>query len=205
MGATTLKVNNGFVKAKGWMFPFILLTSLFFFWNFVHNLDPVLVQRLRRALGLYNLQSSLIDSAVFIGYFIMALHAGYLVHPFGYKAGIIGGLLLFTTGCFLFFPASNTHHYMLFLGALFVITSGLTFLKTAANPYVTIPGPLESTRDLNFAQFFNGLAAMRAPLIAMQLILSGRELSWSETKLLSSEALQGILYAGKGYQINHLK
>jgi FHS family L-fucose permease-like MFS transporter len=181
-------------KSAKWLFPFILVTSLFFFWGFVHNLDPILIPHLRKAFQLNDLQSSLIDSAVFIAYFVMALPAGYIMRKYGYKAGIIGGLFLFATGCFLFLPAADTHQYIFFLGALFIIASGLTFLETAANPYVTVLGPPESaTQRLNFAQSFNGLAAMIAPVIGGSIILSGKEMTESEYKLLSPEALQQYL------------
>lgn len=182
------------VSSKNWLYPFILITSLFFFWGFVHNLDPILIPHLRKAFQLNDLQSSLIDSSVFIAYFIMALPAGFVMRKYGYKAGIVGGLILFSTGCFLFLPAADTHQYIFFLGALFIIASGLTFLETAANPYITIIGPPGSaTQRLNFAQSFNGLAVMIAPLIGGRIILSGKEMSESEYNALSPEALQQYL------------
>ena len=189
-----LEPASASVSAKKWLYPFILVTSLFFFWGFVHNLDPILIPHLRKAFQLNDLQSSLIDSAVFIAYFIMALPAGYVMRKYGYKAGIVGGLILFATGCFLFLPAADTHQYIFFLGALFIIASGLTFLETAANPYIIIIGPPESaTQRLNFAQSFNGLAVMIAPVIGGQFILSGKEMSEAEYNALSPEALQQYL------------
>ena len=167
--------------SRSWLFPFVLVTSLFFFWGFVHNLDPILIPHLRKAFRLSDLQSSFIDSAVFIAYFVMALPAGYVMRRYGYKAGIVCGLLLFALGCFFFLPAASTHQYVFFLGALFIIASGLTFLETAANPYITIIGPSEtSTQRLNFAQSFNGLATVLAPIIGGQMILSGKELTETE-------------------------
>jgi len=124
----------------------------------------------------------------------MALPAGYVMRKYGYKSGIVGGLLLFALGCFLFLPAADTHQYIYFLGALFIIASGLTFLETAANPYATIIGPPETaTRRLNFAQSFNGLAAMVAPIIGGQFILSGTEMSDKAYAKLSPEALNNYL------------
>ncbi len=191
---TPIETVAGSTTAKRWLFPFILITSLFFFWGFVHNLDPILIPHLRKAFRLNDLQSSLIDSAVFIAYFVMALPAGYIMRKYGYKAGIVGGLILFASGCFLFLPAADTHQYVFFLGALFIIASGLTFLETAANPYITVLGPPESaTQRLNFAQSFNGLAAMLAPVIGGQIILSGKEFSEAEYGALSPEALQQYL------------
>lgn len=187
--------NNGIgSQVSNWLYPFILVTSLFFFWGFVHNLDPILIPHLRKSFRLNDLQSSLIDSSVFIAYFVMALPAGYVMRKYGYKSGIVGGLLLFALGCFLFLPAADTHQYIYFLGALFIIASGLTFLETAANPYATIIGPPETaTRRLNFAQSFNGLAAMVAPIIGGQFILSGTEMSDEAYAQLSPEALNNYL------------
>jgi FHS family L-fucose permease-like MFS transporter len=194
IGATYNSNNGTGNQTNNWLFPFILVTSLFFFWGFVHNLDPILIPHLRKSFRLNDLQSSLIDSSVFIAYFAMALPAGYVMRKYGYKSGIVGGLLLFALGCFLFLPAADTHQYIYFLGALFIIASGLTFLETAANPYATIIGPPETaTRRLNFAQSFNGLAAMVAPIIGGQFILSGTEMSDEAYAKLSPEALNNYL------------
>ncbi|RYZ28146.1 MAG: L-fucose:H+ symporter permease [Chitinophagaceae bacterium] len=177
------------MKKSSYLFPFILVTSLFFLWGFVHNLDPILIPHLRKAFRLSTFQSSLIDSAVFVAYFIMALPAGIIMRKYGYKSGIIIGLLLFAFGSFLFVPAANTHQYIFFLGALFIIACGLTILETAANPYATILGPEDtSTQRLNLAQSFNGLAATVAPLIGGKLILSGKETSEAELARMSIDA-----------------
>jgi FHS family L-fucose permease-like MFS transporter len=157
---------------NNYLFPFIMITSLFFMWGFVHNLDPILIPHLKRSFSLTTLQASLVDSAVFIAYFVMALPAGVIMRKYGYKAGIIIGLALFAIGSFLFIPAANTQLYEFFLGALFIIACGLTILETAANPYASLLGPKEtSTFRLNFAQSFNGLAATLAPIIGGQIIL----------------------------------
>jgi MFS transporter, FHS family, L-fucose permease len=187
--------NQPQIENRNWLYPFILVTSLFFFWGFVHNLDPILIPHLRKSFQLNDFQSSLVDSAVFIAYFLMALPAGYVMRRYGYKSGIIGGLLLFSLGCFLFLPAADTHQYIFFLGALFIIASGMTFLETAANPYATILGdPATATQRLNFAQSFNGLAVMLAPVIGGALILSGKEMSEADYATLSPEALQQFLH-----------
>lgn len=181
-------------EKQNWLFPFILVTSLFFFWGFVHNLDPVLIPHLRKAFNLSDLQSSLIDSSVFIAYFVMALPAGYIMRKYGYKSGIMIGLVLFGIGCILFVPAANSLQYIYFLGALFIIACGLTFLETAANPYVTILGPAETaTKRLNFSQSFNGLAAFVAPTFIGPMILSGKNLSKSEMAAMAPAELQSYL------------
>ena len=150
-----------------------MVTSLFFMWGFVHNLDPILIPHLKRSFSLTNLQSSLVDSSVFIAYFLMAIPAGLAVKKYGYKKGIIFGLLLFAIGSFLFIPAADTGQYVFFLGALFIIACGLTILETVANPYVSLLGDQETaTSRLNFAQSFNGLAATLAPIIGARIILT---------------------------------
>jgi FHS family L-fucose permease-like MFS transporter len=171
------------------LLPFALVTSLFFLWGFVHNLDPILIPHLKKSFSLSTLQSSLVDSAVFIAYFVMALPAGFIMKKYGYKMGIITGLILFAIGSFLFIPAANTQQYIFFLGALFIIACGLTILETAANPYASLLGdPATATLRLNFAQSFNGLAATVAPIIGARIIL---------TKGFSDEELAGMTAVAK--------
>ena len=178
------KANPG--NGKSYLFPFILITSLFFLWGFVHNLDPILIPHLKKSFSLNILQSSLVDSSIFIAYFLMALPAGYIIKKYGYKKGIICGLLLFAIGSFLFIPAADTRQYAFFLCALFIIACGLTVLETAANPYAAMLGdPATSTQRLNFAQSFNGLAATVAPIIGARLILTK---GFSATELASMTA-----------------
>lgn len=155
------------------LLPFILITCLFFLWGFAHNLDPILIPHLKRSFTLTTTQSTLVDSAVFVAYFFMALPAGYIMKKWGYKMGIIAGLVLFALGAFLFVPAANEQSYNYFLIALFVIACGLTILETAANPYVAALGdPATSTQRLNLAQSFNGLAVALAPAIGARVILT---------------------------------
>lgn len=158
---------------KSYRFAFILITTLFFLWGFAHNLDPILIPHLKRSFTLSTTQSTLIDSAVYIAYFVMALPAGFVMKKYGFKTGIIMGLLCFAIGCFLFIPAANTQQYIFFLIALFIIACGLTMLETAANPYSSVLGDPESaTQRLNFSQSFNGLAATLAPIIGARVILT---------------------------------
>lgn len=181
-----LQNNTIVADSKQWLLPFILVTSLFFFWGFVHNLDPILIPHLRKAFNLTDLQSSLVDSAVFIAYFLMALPAGYIMRKYGYKSGIIIGLILFGVGSLLFVPAANSLQYHYFLGALFIIACGLTFLETAANPYVTILGPAASaTKRLNFSQSFNGLAAFIAPAYIGPMILSNNNYTKAQVEAMT--------------------
>ncbi len=171
-----------------------LVTSLFFLWALAHNLNPILIPHLRKALQLNDLRSALVDSAFFIAYFVMALPAGALMKRHGYKAGIVGGLLLFATGTFLFWPAATLRSYPFFLGALFVIASGLTFLETAANPYISVLGdPATAPRRLNFAQAFNGLGASLAALLGGRLILSGTALTMEQQAAMPAAELDAYL------------
>lgn len=175
-------------------FPLVLVTSLFFLWGFAHNLNPILIPHLKKACQLSDLESSLIDSAFFIAYFSMALPAGYFMNRYGYKGGILLGLILFALGAFLFYPAATYREFGFFLFALFVIASGLTFLETAANPYINELGDADTaTRRLNFAQSFNGLAATLAPFLGGRFILSGNTLSDKEQYLMSPVQLSAYL------------
>ena len=186
--ASYVDAGAGNVPKNKYLLPFILVTSLFFFWGFVHNLDPILIAHLRKTFQLSTVQSSLVDSAVFIAYFVMAIPAGLIMKKYGYKTGILIGLLFFATGAFLFVPAANTHEYVFFLGALFVIACGLTVLETAANPYAAVLGPeATSTQRLNLAQSFNGLAAFVAPLVGKYLILSEKEFTNDDINAMTAE------------------
>jgi FHS family L-fucose permease-like MFS transporter len=172
-----------------YLIPLILVTSLFFFWGLIHNLDSVLIPHLRKAFRLNTLQSSLVDSSVYIAYFLMAIPAGIIMQRLGFKAGIIIGLLLFAIGSFLFVPADNCREDVFFLGALFIIACGLAILETAANPYATVLGSEETaTQRLNFAQSFNGLAVVVAPLIGGRFILSGKEYTQADLAQMDEQA-----------------
>lgn len=192
MPTSTVKANTD--TKKSYLFPFILVTSLFFLWALIHNMSPILIPHLKKACQLSDMQSAFIDSAVFAAYFLMALPAGAVMKKFGYKAGIIFGLCLYALGAFLFIPAANTRDYSFFLGALFIIASGLTFLETAANPYVSVLGnPATATTRLNLAQSFNGVGAMIAPILGAKFILSGTELSKEQLSAMAPDALQQYL------------
>jgi len=187
-------------KTKSDLIPFILITCLFFLWGFAHNLDPILIPHLKKSFTLTTTQSTLVDSSVFVAYFFMALPAGYIMKRWGYKTGIIAGLLLFAIGSFLFVPAANNQSYNYFLFALFVIACGLTILETAANPYASSLGdPSTSTQRLNLAQSFNGLAAALAPAIGARIILTK---GYTEEQLGSmTAAAQKAALAAEAYTV----
>ncbi len=178
-----------------YLLPFILICTLFFMWAFLHNINGILIPKLKKVCHLSDTQSSLIDLAVYLAYFAMAIPAGLFSHRFGYKKGILLGLLLYAAGALIFLPAADDRSFILFLLALFVAASGAAFLETMANPYATILGsPETSEQRLNFAQSFNGLGAVVAPLIGTRLILSGIEHSQSELDAMSARGqLQSYL------------
>jgi FHS family L-fucose permease-like MFS transporter len=154
--------------------PVALIVSLFFLWGVANNLNDVLVAQFRKAFALNDLQSGLVQSAFYLGYFMFAMPAALFMRRFGYKAGVVLGLCLFGVGALLFWPAAEVRLYGAFLGALFVIASGLAFLETSANPLMTVLGPPEGgTRRLNLAQAFNPLGSITGVLIGRQFIFSG--------------------------------
>ena len=173
--ATTGRSNSGYAL------PLVLVTSLFFLWGIANNLNGILIPHLRKALQLTNTQSTFVDTAVYLAYFLSAIPAGLILKRYGYRSGIISGLLVFSVGAFLFVPAANTRTYEVFLLGLFIIGCGLTILETAANPYATRLGsPETATARLNMAQSFNGLAAFLAPVLGTMFILSGQDHSAQE-------------------------
>lgn len=173
--------NGDPAAGKKYLVPFILVVSLFFLWGMAHNLDSILIPHLKKACDLNNRQSTLIDTSVFLAYFLMAIPAGMILKKWGYKASMIIGLLVFAVGAFLFVPAANQLSYTTFLVALFIIGCGLTILETSANPYAAVLGdPAKATSRLNLAASFNGLAAMVAPFIGSMFILSGKSHTQAE-------------------------
>jgi FHS family L-fucose permease-like MFS transporter len=181
-------------SGKKYLVPFILITCLFFLWGMAHNLDSILIPHLKKACQLNNRQSTLIDTAVYLAYFLMAIPAGMMLKKWGYKNSIIVGLLLFAFGAILFVPAADTRAYTMFLGALFIIGCGLTILETAANPYATILGdPAGATTRLNLAASFNGLAASVAPVIGALFILSGKEYTPAQLSAMTDVARNAYL------------
>lgn len=189
-----MSTTNATSSANKYLFPFILVTSLFFLWAFLHNINPILIPHLKKACQLSDTQSAFIDTAVYIGYFAVALPAGWFTHKYGYKKGILVGLSLYAVGALLFIPAASVRVYSFFLVAQFIIASGATFLETVANPYITKLGPKETSEQrLNFAQSFNGIGSVVAPLIGGTFILSGIEHTKDELARMSPTALHSYL------------
>jgi FHS family L-fucose permease-like MFS transporter len=156
-----------------YLLPFIMITSLFFLWGFAYGLLDVLNKHFQETLNITKSRSTLLQAAYFGAYFLVALPAGLFMNRFGYKKGIIMGLLLYALGAFLFYPAAQTASFNFFLLALFILASGLACLETAANPYVTVLGPPEtSTSRLNLSQCFNGVGSFLGPILAAYLFFS---------------------------------
>ena len=152
--------NKKYVRA------FVLVTSLFFLWGLSYGLLDVLNKHFQETLNITKQRSTLLQAAYFGAYFTAALPAGMFMNKAGYKKGIIAGLLLYATGALLFYPSAENASFSFFLLALFVIASGLTFLETAANPYMTVLGPQQTAAfRLNLAQSFNGVGAFIGPII----------------------------------------
>jgi len=155
---------------------FALVTSLFFLWGLANSLNGSLIKQFQIALDLNRFQAGIVDFAFYLGYFFMALPAGYVMRRFGYKRGILLGLLLYGGGAFLFYPAADARVYSFFLFALFTMACGIAFLETAANLYVTVLGdPEKSEWRLNFSQSFNGISIILGPIIGALFIFSDTE------------------------------
>ena len=176
------------------LFAVGLITSLFFIWGIALNLNPILIPHLKKACQLTTFESSFVDFAAYIAYFLLPIPAAQFMKRFGYKGGIILGLLLVSTGMFLFYPAAGVRNFGFFLLALFVMFSGSAFLETAANPYITVLGaPEGAARRINLAQSFNGLAAVIAGTIGRTYILSGVTLSDKQEAAMSHDQLNSYL------------
>ena len=162
----------------GQLVPFILVTFLFFLWGIPNSMNDVLIRQFMKSFELSRFQAGLVQSAFYMGYFTLAIPAALLMKKSGYKAGFVTGLLLLSTGAFLFWPAAIAQRFGFFLIALFVMASGLSFLETASNPFIAQLGdPASSERRLNFSQAFNPLGNITAALVGTAFILSGVELS----------------------------
>ena len=171
--------------------PLVLIISLFFLWGMANNLNDILITQFKKVFSLSDLKSGLVQSAFYTGYFVFAIPAALYVKRFSYKAAVITGLLLYAFGALLFYPAAAQREYSLFLGALFIIASGLAFLETSANPLVVAMGdPATAERRLNFAQSFNPFGCITGIFIGREFILSGHEPSAADLAAMTPAALE---------------
>jgi FHS family L-fucose permease-like MFS transporter len=163
-------------SSQNYTLPLILVTSLFFLWGLANILNSALIAQFQPLFEISRAQALLVETAFYFGYFTIALPAALFMERTNYKKGIIVGLLLYAVGALMFIPAARQLTFGFFLIALYIIASGLAFLETAANPYVTMLGkPESSVQRLNFSQSFNGVALIVGPWMAGQFIFAGNE------------------------------
>ena len=161
---------------KKYLVPFVLIASLFFFWGFAHSILDILNKHFQEGFEITKTKSALIQCMLYGGYFIMALPAGWIIRKWGYKAGVIVGLLLYGVGALMFIPGEWMMSFEFFLLCLFIIGCGLTCLETSANPYVTVLGDKETGPSrLNLAQSLNGLGWIVGPMVGSLVIFSGTD------------------------------
>jgi len=174
-----------------YLLPFALVCSLFFLWGIANSLNGSLIRHFQFALDLKRWQAGIVDSAFYFGYFVMAIPAGLFMRKRGYKRGILAGLVLYVTGALLFYPAADIRVYAFFLFALFTIASGLAFLETAANLYVTVLGDKKDAEwRINFAQSFNGISIILGPIIGSLFIFSKKEYTPEVLASMTAEQIQ---------------
>ena len=172
---------------RGRMVPFIVVTALFFLWAIPNNLNDILIKQFMKSFAMNRSSAAQVQMAFYLGYFLLAIPAGQLMRRVGYKTGVVTGLVLLGGGCWMFWPAANAGSYQLFLAAEFVIASGLSFLETAANPFIAQLGPSGSSeRRLNLSQAFNPLGSITAVLIGTLFIFSGVELTRAQTATMQA-------------------
>jgi FHS family L-fucose permease-like MFS transporter len=187
------KDGAGFSSASsifpvGYMFTFLLTTIIFFVWGMSNNLTDILVQQFRKSFELSLLQAQLVQTANFMAYFVMATPAALLMRRFGYKTGLVVGLVTFGVGTLLFWPAAVIGQYAPFLVAIFVVGTGASILETAANPLVAQFGdPSTSERRLNFAQAFNPPGTIVGVLLGTWFIFSGVDKSKAEVASMKAQ------------------
>lgn len=156
--------------------PFGVMTSVFFMWGFITCLNDILIPHLKGSFNLTYTQAMLVQFCFFGAYFVCSIPAGKILHRLGYQRGVILGLCIAGAGALMFYPAAEFGQYGIFLGALFVLASGITLLQVAANPYVVALGPPSTAASrLNLAQAFNSLGTTVAPIIGGALIFAGME------------------------------
>ena len=162
---------------SGFQVPFLLVTALFALWGIVNNLNDILIRQFMKSFAITRLEAGLVQSAFYMGYFLLAMPAALLMRRWGYKAGFIVGLTLFAIGSFLFWPAAQAESYPFFLFALFVIAAGASCLETASNPFIAQLGPAPTSElRLNLSQAFNPIGSIAGVLIGTIFIFSGIEL-----------------------------
>ncbi|MBV8551609.1 MAG: L-fucose:H+ symporter permease [Acidobacteriaceae bacterium] len=184
--AGTSKSRHGIFSREN-LLPFALVTALFFLWGIPNNLNDVLIRQFMKSFEITRLKAGLVQSAFYLGYFLFSTPAALTMRKFGYKTGLLAGLMLYGAGTILFWPAAFVQSYAFFLFALFVIASGLAFLETGASPFIAQIGDPETTaRRLNFSQAFNPLGSITGVLVGTTFIFSGVELNAGQIQALKA-------------------
>ncbi len=177
-----------------YLLPFIIITACFALWGFANDITNPMVKAFSKIFRMSVTEGALVQLAFYGGYFAMAFPAAIFIKKFSYKSGILLGLALYATGAFLFFPARMTGNYYPFLVAYFILTCGLSFLETSANPYILTMGPEENaTRRLNLAQAFNPIGSLLGMFVAMNFIQARlNPMSTAERALLSDSEFEAM-------------
>ena len=161
-------------EGHNYLVPFLIISSLFFMWGFAHGILEVLNPHFQESFHISKAMSALTQAAVYGAYFLMALPAGWIIRKWGYRRGVITGLVLFGIGALMFIPGSRINSFYFFVLSLFVIGCGLTCLETSANPYTTVLGhPDKAESRINLSQSLNGIGWIVGPLVGGQLLFSG--------------------------------
>jgi len=190
--------------APGSFWPVFLVTALFLFWGIPSNMNDILIKQFMKSFEITRFKAGLIQSAFFMGYFLLAVPAALVMRKFGYKTGLVIGLFLYSAGTFLFWPAAMVRQYGFFLFALFVIASGAAFLETGANSFIALLGdPRYSERRLNFSQAFNPVGAVLGVLVGTIFIFSGVELRPSQVAALKAAGTYDAYLRGETLRVVH--
>ena len=175
----------------------VVLTTLFFMMGFITCMNDILIPHLQKIFTLTNFQAMLVQFCFFTAYAIMSIPMGHLVGKIGYKNGVIGGFLLTAVGCLLFYPAADSQSYPTFLGALFILASGVTLLQVSGNPYVTLLAkPGKESATLTLVQAFNSLGTTIAPKIGALLIFTDAAQKASKAEQIASVQIPYLGLAG---------
>ena len=168
-----IEADDNRVIPKQYLVPFILVTTLFALWGFANNFTDPMVKVFKDVFAISNAQSAFVQTAFYGGYATMAIPAALFIRKYSYKSGIVVGLLLFAIGAFISIPAANTINFWLFITGLYVLTFGLAFLETTANPFILSMGPEKtSTLRLNLAQAFNPIGSLGGAFIAASFVMT---------------------------------
>lgn len=187
---------------RDYLVPFVLVASLFFLWGFAHAILDVLNKHFQEVMDITRTHSAMVQVMFYLGYFVMAIPAGLFITKYGYRRGVVFGLLLYGIGSLMFIPGEYWMSFEFFLFSLFVIACGLVFLETAANPYMTELGDRETAASrLNLAQSFNGLGCICGPLVGGLLLFSDD----GKSNISYPYMLMGVIVLGVAFVFSRIR